>query len=94
MQFSEPGNRIRKIVSNLSDLFEDPDSVRDTGHALVLLLNTYTRFQGGNHNMLCSIRNLQNYILSFVSKLALVLLLNTYTRFQTIIEVYSSAVGV
>ena len=40
--------RILKIVSNLSDLFEDPDSFRDTGHALVLLLNTYKRFQDGN----------------------------------------------
>ena len=36
---------ILKIVLNLSNLFEDPYSVRDTGHALVLLLNTYTRFQ-------------------------------------------------
>ena len=37
MQLSELNNRIPKIVSNLSNLFEDPDSVRDTGHALVLL---------------------------------------------------------
>ena len=50
--------RILKIVSNLSDLFEDPDSFRDTGHALVLLLNTYKRFHGGNRSMLYSFRNL------------------------------------
>ena len=61
-----------KIVSNLSNLFEDPDSVRDTGHALVLLLNptpleyrsreinsrdTYVRFQGSARSVLCSFRN-------------------------------------
>jgi hypothetical protein len=47
-----------KIVSNLSNLFEDPDSVLDTGHALVLLLNTYKRFQDGNLNVFYSFRNL------------------------------------
>ena len=47
-----------KIVSNLSDLFEDPDSFRDTGHALVLLLNTYERFQGGNRSLFCVFQNL------------------------------------
>ena len=49
---------IPKIVSNLSNLFEDPDSIRDTGHALVLLLNTYERFQGGNRSIFYSFRNL------------------------------------
>ena len=63
MQLSEPMFRIREIVSNLSNLFEDPDSVRDTGLALVLLLNptpleyrsrevnsrdTNAQFHGGN----------------------------------------------
>ena len=42
--------------------------------ALVLLLNTYERFRGSNRSLLCKLRNLYNYILSFVSKLALVLL--------------------
>ena len=97
MQLSELNNRIPKIVSNLSNLFEDPDSVRDTGHALVLLQNptpseyrslemnsrdTNEWFHGSNRRVLCSIRNLYNYILSFVSKLALVLLLNTNARFH------------
>ena len=44
--------------------------------ALVLLLNTYERFRGSNRSLLCKLRNLYNYILSFVSKLALVLLQN------------------
>ena len=39
LQQSEPGFLYSKKVSNLSNLFEDPDSVRDTGRALVLLLN-------------------------------------------------------
>mgnify|MGYP007096841398 FL=1 len=57
MQFSEPIPRIPEIVSNLSNLFEDPDSVRDTGHALVLLLNTYERFQSGNRSIFYNFRN-------------------------------------
>ena len=60
-------------VSNLSNLFEDPDSVRDTGRALVLLLNpipleyrslemnsrdTNERFQTCNRSLFCVFRNL------------------------------------
>ena len=85
-----------KIVSNLSNLFEDPDSVRDTGHALVLLLNTYAQFQtvievyctafGTRWSYSKIVSNLSNLFEDPNSVrdtgLALVLLLNTYMRFQ------------
>jgi len=48
---------------------------------------------GSNQRVFYSFRNLYNYILSFVSKLALVLLLNTYEWFQAVIEVYYTAFG-
>ncbi len=68
---------IQKSIKS-SNLFEDPDSVRDTGRTLVLLLNltpseyrslemnsrdTYARFQSGKRSMLCNFWNLYRFIL-------------------------------